>query len=331
MRNYLGDVAALDDNVGRLLQRLDQLGLRDKTIVVFSSDHGSPAIPDTGKANAKPKRRHSKKPAGDEPDRAALSINLMGYNGDLQGAASTACTKAASACRSSSAGRVEFLPVEWTSSPSSAASTGCRRSVHRTSETRLVRFRRRGCFRRLAGRRIQPYEAVAMGTTASGQPGGHSQGTLESNLIPRDGGARSNCMTWPATMRKRTTSQHSSPTLSQRSPQRSSPGWRRCPKSTSKAANPRRLTGGLQPRPSSERESCVRCRGRTGLLVTARTRHEYYFLSASTRRTRVKRKPGKPPPSSLSSLPRYAPPSLTRRQSRRLEFDCIGFCSARRW
>jgi arylsulfatase A-like enzyme len=47
-RNYLGDVASLDDAAGRLLKRLDELGLRDKTLVVFSSDHG-PAPVLTGK------------------------------------------------------------------------------------------------------------------------------------------------------------------------------------------------------------------------------------------------------------------------------------------
>jgi N-acetylgalactosamine-6-sulfatase len=40
MRNYLGDVSSLDDEVGRLLAKLDELKLRDNTLVVFSSDHG---------------------------------------------------------------------------------------------------------------------------------------------------------------------------------------------------------------------------------------------------------------------------------------------------
>jgi N-acetylgalactosamine-6-sulfatase len=41
MRRYLADVESLDDSVGRLLQRLDQLGLRETTLVVFSSDQGA--------------------------------------------------------------------------------------------------------------------------------------------------------------------------------------------------------------------------------------------------------------------------------------------------
>ena len=41
MRRYLADIESLDDSVGRLLKRLDELGLRDNTIVVFNSDQGA--------------------------------------------------------------------------------------------------------------------------------------------------------------------------------------------------------------------------------------------------------------------------------------------------
>ncbi len=40
MRQYLGDVLQVDLNVGRILDVIDDLGLRENTIVVFSSDHG---------------------------------------------------------------------------------------------------------------------------------------------------------------------------------------------------------------------------------------------------------------------------------------------------
>jgi N-acetylgalactosamine-6-sulfatase len=40
MRARLAEIKSLDDDVGRLLERLDELGLREKTIVVFSSDQG---------------------------------------------------------------------------------------------------------------------------------------------------------------------------------------------------------------------------------------------------------------------------------------------------
>ena len=40
MRQYLADVASIDRNVGRIMEAIDELGIRDHTIVVFSSDHG---------------------------------------------------------------------------------------------------------------------------------------------------------------------------------------------------------------------------------------------------------------------------------------------------
>jgi arylsulfatase A-like enzyme len=75
LRKYMGDVSSLDDDVGRLLAKLDELGLAKNTIVVFSSDHGAPAIPPADNARDK-----------DAPaDRVALRVNLMGYNGGLRG------------------------------------------------------------------------------------------------------------------------------------------------------------------------------------------------------------------------------------------------------
>ncbi len=64
MRRYLADVESLDDSVGRLLKRLDELGLRDNTIVVFNSDQGADMskITDGG-----------------------LRFNMMGYNGPHRG------------------------------------------------------------------------------------------------------------------------------------------------------------------------------------------------------------------------------------------------------
>jgi arylsulfatase A-like enzyme len=40
LAQYYGLVTSLDDNMGRLMQTLDELGLADNTIVCFSSDHG---------------------------------------------------------------------------------------------------------------------------------------------------------------------------------------------------------------------------------------------------------------------------------------------------
>jgi uncharacterized sulfatase len=39
--DYLGCCASLDENVGRILQTLDQLGMAENTLVIYTSDHGS--------------------------------------------------------------------------------------------------------------------------------------------------------------------------------------------------------------------------------------------------------------------------------------------------
>ena len=44
MAAYLGEVYGLDAMVGSLLQKLDELGLRENTIVVFSSDNGPAGV-----------------------------------------------------------------------------------------------------------------------------------------------------------------------------------------------------------------------------------------------------------------------------------------------
>jgi arylsulfatase A-like enzyme len=67
MRQYLGDVYQIDLNVRRLLEVIDELGLRDDTIVVFSSDHGpAPVI----LANKGARR---------------FSNNMLGYAGEFRG------------------------------------------------------------------------------------------------------------------------------------------------------------------------------------------------------------------------------------------------------
>ncbi len=67
MQQYIGDVYQIDLNVGRVLQVIDELGLREDTIVVFSSDHGpAPVI----LAN-KGARKYSK--------------NMLGYAGEFRG------------------------------------------------------------------------------------------------------------------------------------------------------------------------------------------------------------------------------------------------------
>ena len=40
---YMGALSWMDDNVGQIIKKLDELGLKDKTLVIYSSDHGDMA------------------------------------------------------------------------------------------------------------------------------------------------------------------------------------------------------------------------------------------------------------------------------------------------
>ncbi len=64
MRRYLADIESLDDSVGMILKRLDQLGLRENTIVIFNTDQGA----DMTKAG-----------------QGGLRFNQMGFNGSVRG------------------------------------------------------------------------------------------------------------------------------------------------------------------------------------------------------------------------------------------------------
>ena len=71
MRNYLADVWSLDAAIGRLLKKLDQLGLAEDTIVVFSSDQG----PDRNTLNKNAPNQVGDKTRG----------NMMGWTKGLRG------------------------------------------------------------------------------------------------------------------------------------------------------------------------------------------------------------------------------------------------------
>jgi len=73
MRNYLGDVSSLDDAVGRLLATLEELGLEENTLVVFSSDHGPAPVKLEGK---------NKKGKDDQPE---IMANMLGSPGPFRG------------------------------------------------------------------------------------------------------------------------------------------------------------------------------------------------------------------------------------------------------
>ncbi len=68
MKQYLGDVYGLDQCVGRLMKTLDELKLRENTIVIFSSDHGPAPILIGGKYG---RREHAE--------------NMLGYAGIYRG------------------------------------------------------------------------------------------------------------------------------------------------------------------------------------------------------------------------------------------------------
>ena len=67
MRQYLGDVWSIDRNMERLLKTIDELGIRDNTIVVFSSDHGPAPVILGGKGSRE------------------FSNNMLGYAGIFRG------------------------------------------------------------------------------------------------------------------------------------------------------------------------------------------------------------------------------------------------------
>ncbi len=67
MHQYLGDVWSIDQNVGRILKAIDELGICENTLVVFSSDHG-PAPVILGKNGAR-----------------KFSNNMLGYAGIFKG------------------------------------------------------------------------------------------------------------------------------------------------------------------------------------------------------------------------------------------------------
>ena len=67
MRQYLGDVYSIDRNIERLMKAIDELGIRDNTLFVFSSDHG-PAPVILGKLGSR-----------------KYSNNMLGYAGIYRG------------------------------------------------------------------------------------------------------------------------------------------------------------------------------------------------------------------------------------------------------
>lgn len=96
LRAYLAEVSAMDRGMGDLLQRLDELGLRERTLIAFSSDQGPAGIPTANqepseKAAAKQARKRERNGvAASASDAAAsrdsdLRLNAMGCAGPFRG------------------------------------------------------------------------------------------------------------------------------------------------------------------------------------------------------------------------------------------------------
>ncbi|MBW8885335.1 MAG: sulfatase-like hydrolase/transferase, partial [Planctomycetia bacterium] len=81
MRRYLADVLSLDDSIGRLLANIDELGLREKTVVVFSSDQGAAPVQLHAEAAGKKSAKAAKRTA----EKADARLDLLGYVGDFRG------------------------------------------------------------------------------------------------------------------------------------------------------------------------------------------------------------------------------------------------------
>jgi len=71
IKKYMGEVSQLDDQVGRILEAIEQEQLRDKTIVVFSSDNGPARVVEGVDEEAVHKQEQRE--------------NCLGYSGDLRG------------------------------------------------------------------------------------------------------------------------------------------------------------------------------------------------------------------------------------------------------
>ncbi len=82
MRAFLAEIKAMDAEIGALLKKLDELGLRDNTLIAFSSDQGPGRIRESiGEGKEKPNK--PKKEGGNNT--LDIRLNAMGYAGIFKG------------------------------------------------------------------------------------------------------------------------------------------------------------------------------------------------------------------------------------------------------
>ena len=82
LHNYLAELLSMDDCIARLLAKVDELGLREKTIVVFSSDQGAAPLRLSPEAGGASGGKNAQKTKGEKAD---LRLNMMGHGGELRG------------------------------------------------------------------------------------------------------------------------------------------------------------------------------------------------------------------------------------------------------
>jgi N-acetylgalactosamine-6-sulfatase len=85
MRRYLADIHTMDEDIGRVLKRVDELGLRDNTVVVFSSDQGPAPLEASAMKDpeARKQKGRNSKPQSAESEHSRL--DSMGYVAGLRG------------------------------------------------------------------------------------------------------------------------------------------------------------------------------------------------------------------------------------------------------
>lgn len=83
MRAFLAEVKAMDAEIGALLKNLDELGLRENTLIAFSSDQGAGQIRET---LGEPKEKKPNKPKKEGGNNTTdIRLNAMGYSGPFKG------------------------------------------------------------------------------------------------------------------------------------------------------------------------------------------------------------------------------------------------------